>query len=264
MHVGPDHGLQPVFFADVQDSLQVTAHDGLGVLVAEAVEVAAQAHAEGLVHTQVDLLAAVGGGGSLDHLLQQLVGLRQVRQDHVVLVPQVGEGGPVEDHLQVAQGLDAGAQLDAEHGSIIIQGLQLLIGVAAPLVAEEGPAGDLVGVLGVHHAQVQAHQGHFAEEEAHGVGIHHAVAGAVEHGTGGFEIGLFMDITLGQGHGDQAQGPVKFHISAPGQVHGAAVADHGKNVMPEIFASYSVLIFIAPQTNIRAESESHSYAPPFR
>ena len=181
---------------------------------------------------QVDLPGPVGGGGGLDHLLQQHISLRQVRQDHVVVVPKVGEGRPVEDHLHVAQSLDAGAKLHAEHGGVIIQGLHLLIGIAAALIAEEGTARDLVGVLGVHHAQVQAHQCHLPDEETHGIGIDHAVSGAVEHGTGRPEIGLLPDVTGCQRHGDQAQGPEKLHIRAPGQLHGLAVADHGDALAP--------------------------------
>ena len=218
--------MQAVLVADAQHPAQVAADDAVGILIAVARQMGPQAHAVGLVHAQMDPPGAVGGGGGTDHLIQQLIGLVQVGQQHLVVVPQVVIGGPVEDALQVPQGLDAGAQLNAEETGVVVQRLQLVIGIAAPLVAEEGLAGDLVGVLGVHHAQVQAHQRHLAEEEPQGLGLEHRVAGAVEHDAGGLEAGLLADRAGRQGQGDQAHRPVKLDGRGPGQGDAFSVALH--------------------------------------
>src|SRR5699024_12042011 len=55
--------------------------------------------------------------------------------------------------------------------------------LAAPLVPEEGLLRHLIGVLGVQHPQVQAHEGHLPQEEAHGLRFQHGVAGRSEEHT---------------------------------------------------------------------------------
>ena len=137
-------------------------------------------------------------------------------------------GRPVQNPFQVPQRLNAGAQLNAEEGSVIIQRLQLVIGIAAAFVAEEGLPWNLIGVLRVHHAQIQTHQRHFPEEEAQGIGVQNGVAGAVEHDAGGFKPGCFPDGAGGQRQRDQAHGPVEADRGRPDDCHLSAVAFHGK------------------------------------
>ena len=209
---------------DVQQPLQVTLHDEVGVLIAAAVQMGTAAQAPGLVHAQMDPLGAVGSGGGPDHLLQDLIALLPVRLDDLAVFTDVIVCGPAHDPVQVAQGLDAGDELNAEAVGIVVQSLQLVVGVAAPLVAEEGLLGDLVGVLGVHHAQVQALEGHFPQEALQGLGGDDGVAGAVEHDTGSLKGRLLTDVHLGKVQRDQAEGSVELDGLGPGDRDGGAVA----------------------------------------
>ena len=230
VHVAPDHGFQTHGFADVQHPLQVAAHDVLGIFVAMVVQMGAQAHAVGFVHAQVYLFGAVGGAGSPDHLLQNDVGLLTVRLDDGLILPDVVVGRPAHDPVQMAQGLDAGTQLDAEKRGVIIQRLQFVIGVAAPLVAEVGLLRDLIGIFRVHHAQIQAHQRHFPQEHPKGLRLQNGIAGAVEHDAAGLEVGFLPDVAGGKGLGNQAQRPVKLDRLSPGEGDGGTVADHAQMV----------------------------------
>ena len=224
VHIAPHHGVQAVLLADVQQPLQVALHDEVGVLIAAAVQMGTAAQAPGLVHAQVDPLGAVGSGSGPDHLLQDHIGLLQVGLDDLAVLTDVMVGGPAHDPVQMAQGLDAGAKLDAEEEGVVVQGLQLIVGVAATLVAEEGLLGDLVGVLGVHHAQVQALEGHLAQEALQGLGGDDGIAGAVEHDAHGLEGGLLTDVADGEVFGDQAEGSVELDGLGPGDRDGGAVA----------------------------------------
>ena len=93
----------------------------------------------------------------------------------------------------MAQRLDAGTKLDAQHIGIIIQRPQLVCGITPALIAEVGLAGHLIGVLGVHHAQVEPHHGHFAQEKPQRVRLQHRVAGNVEHHARRFKAGRFLN-----------------------------------------------------------------------
>ena len=190
----------------------------------------AAAQAPGLVHAQVDPLGAVGGGGGPDHLLQDHIGLFQVGLDDLAVLTDMVVGGPAHDPVQVAQGLDAGDQLNAKVIGVVVQVLQLVVGIAATLVAEEGLLRDLVGVLGVHHDQIQALQRHFPQEALQGSGMDDRVAGAVEHDAHGLESGLLIDVAGGKIHGDQAEGSVELDGLGPGNGDGSAVAGDAQMV----------------------------------
>ena len=193
IHIAPHHGRKTVAACDLQHAGKMPADDGVGVLVAVAAQVRAQTDAVGLVHADVDAFGTVGRGGSRDKLLQECVGLRIVGQQNLLVVLQMRQRGPVQRAVQMAQRLDAGTKLDAQHIGIIIQRPQLVCGITPALIAEVGLAGHLIGVLGVHHAQVEPHHGHFAQEKPQRVRLQHRIAGNVEHHARCFKAGRFLN-----------------------------------------------------------------------
>ena len=91
----------------------------------------------------------------------------------------------------MAQGLNAGDQFNAQSGGAAVQLPQLRHGVAPPHVAEVGLVRHLIGVLGVHHPHVHAHQGHPAQQCFQGFRPEHRIAGNVKHHPG-FKAGRFF------------------------------------------------------------------------
>ena len=155
--------------------------DGVGGLVAEFPQVGPQSDAVGLVHADVDALGAVRRRRGGDHPAQEGIRLLAVGQEDLPVVRVLAHSGPVEHLPQVAQGLDAGHELDAQQVRVVVQPAQLLHGVLPPLVAEIGLLRHLVGVLGVHHAHVHAHEGHGPQKPLDGPHPQYRVPGDVEH-----------------------------------------------------------------------------------
>ena len=132
----------------------------------------------------------------------------------------------------MSQRLHAGTKFNAQHIGIVIQSVQLLVGITAALVAKIGLAGNLVGILGVHHAQVHAHQRHLAQKAAERIGPQYCVARGVEHHADRLKAGLFPDIASCQRTGQQAERTVELDGLRPLYGDGCSVAANGKSCAP--------------------------------
>ena len=188
------------------------------------------ADAVGLVHPDMNPFGAVRRAGGRQNLAQEFIGLLVIGQQDFVVVLQMLQRRPVQRPVQMAERLHTGAELDAEHIGVIVKRLQLGKGIAAALVAEVGLTGHFVGILGVHHAEVEAHQRHFAQDAAQRFGQKNRVAGTVEHDADRLKTGLFLDPGGRKRAGQQAERAVKLNRLGPGDGDGFAVEADGQPV----------------------------------
>ncbi len=215
---------------DLQHARKVAADNGVRAFVPVAAQMRAEADAVRLVHTDVDAPRAVGHRGRRDQLFEKGVGGLVVGQKHLLVFLEVCERGPVQRAVHMPQRLNAGAQLDAEEIGVIVQRAQFVHRIAPALVAEVGLLRHLVGILGVHHAEIKAHQRHFAQKIAEGFWQQHRVAGDIEHHARRLKAGMFLD---GKGVlcpmlAQQGERAVRLHRLRPFDLRAACVFLHAQ------------------------------------
>ena len=180
-HVAPHLGVDADLAAHVGEALDVLQHDVEDLLLAEALPELALAEAPGLVEPEVDRPRADVLVPEAEHLLDEDVALLLPREEDAVDVAQRLVGLPAEDLLEVAERLEAGHELDAERGGVVVDRADVGRGEAAAQHAEVGLARQLVDVLGVEHRVVVAEDGEALEAGLGVVDRHHGVAREVDH-----------------------------------------------------------------------------------
>ena len=127
----------------------------------------------------------------------------------------------------MAEGLDAWQHLDAEGVGVVVELTQFVVGVWPAQVAEEWLVGHAVGVFGVEHDGVDAHQRRAAKKCLDGVDGENSVARAFEHELHAVEsarLGEGARLTVGRGCAEQpADGAKGLDRAAVGDVDAVAV-----------------------------------------
>lgn len=227
VHVRPDHRPHAEAVADGHDLVQVIVEHVEFAAVAEAVDVLPASQVPRLVHADVEPPAAQVRRVGLDHLGDQLVGGRLIDQHDAAGVLDGAVDVPFEDLLEVRQCLDAADQFDAQPRRVIVELLELGRAVCAAQEPEHRLAGQLVGVLGVEHDHVVAHQRQPAHPALGVLDGHHRVARAVEHDAQGGKGRALGDLLLGllrQVRQHQAEPAQGVGMRAVGDVVGLALA----------------------------------------
>ena len=182
IHVRPDHRFEAVFAADLRDPCEVAGKEPEAVGGAVEILMAAAAEIVGFVHADVNPAAAERLRPETDHLAKQIPGFRNVGQQHSGGIGDRLVGPvPFQNLLQVAEGLDAADQFNAEPPGCPVKLPEFLKRIAPAQVAEKRFAVKLIGVFGIEHHTVEAEQGKTAEQPFQPRKLRHEITGNIKH-----------------------------------------------------------------------------------
>ncbi|OPZ83855.1 MAG: hypothetical protein BWY76_02094 [bacterium ADurb.Bin429] len=225
IHVAPDHRLQAQLVADGLHPRQVVVDDVKAALLAFELLEAPGAQPPCLVHAQVDALGAERRAGRGEHTLEQRIGRLILGEEDIPGILDLLVGRPLQDFLQVGQRLNAGDHFDAQREGVVIQLLQLLLGVAPPQVAEERLARHLVGVFAVKHHHIETEQRAAAQPVLRRRHVKHAVARDIHHCAAHVQAGNLRQRRRAGQHAPQRAEGIRLRIIADGD---AAIGTDGK------------------------------------
>ena len=180
-HIAPHHAGKTVFFADGKHTFQMAFHDVKPFLIPELAEKGAAANHLSLVHADVHHAAVEGFSAGAHHCLDELIRFLAAAAEDIRRVVYRIEGLPVKNAVEMRQRLDAGHQLHAIALRIGIQCAQIVLGVPAAQVSEEGIPGHFIGIFGIEHQPIVAHQGQAADQRAQKRERRDSIAGAIRH-----------------------------------------------------------------------------------
>ena len=162
--------------AKLRNLAQMSKHDVATMLKAMALKILSLSQCLSLIHTHVDFSTAESGCTGGNHLSNQGVCLILIAQQNIPGVMDISEGIPVEDGVEMRQGLDARNYLNAEERCIVVDLPELLLGIAASEITKVGIVGEFIDVLRIEQERVIPHQSQASQKLLHGFHRRHSIS----------------------------------------------------------------------------------------